>query len=540
MDFNAFLKELGNSEQVGYRANWSTKNPISDIGSKSIADSLYLLVEFENYTGDGIRQGSGIASIRKGSILFTFNVDSSSASDVTLGSFSAKTVIPFECVAINGSSVAIYTTEMSLSGTSQISFSYTEADSASGSLAVSGYSSLEAEYTVTDSEIIETDNSPDLAWNEMADTSWFDEGESSFSISTANELAGVAKLVNDGVTEFEGKTITLSADIDLENLEWDPIGGPYQGPDGTGHYNADDDSYKGFRGIFDGQNHEIRNLSIIKTITNTKDSFAYVSSDLALFGVLEEGASVKDLTIRNVHIEGDAYIGAVFGVVPASHKASVENPVTLEDINVTGDIYLKGKFCVGGIAGRVDSSKTKIHMTNCSVNPSGNRGFIGFATEEAPLYYSNNYIGGMIGASYSSVESIYTGCSVSGVDITCDLVGAGGFAGIASVNTTFDSCSVSSVSITMEERIEGTEYGDARPGAFVGASTDDGTFTFAGTNSATDVRIVYPFAETDNVTTQYRGIIGTNLSGSVDFSITATGIDSVTSDITFVYTDTTL
>ena len=52
------------------------------------------------------------------------------------------------------------------------------------------------------------------AWADYADTSWYSDDETVFHISTAEELAGLAELVNAGNT-FEGRTVYLDADIDL-------------------------------------------------------------------------------------------------------------------------------------------------------------------------------------------------------------------------------------------------------------------------------------------------------------------------------------
>ena len=60
-------------------------------------------------------------------------------------------------------------------------------------------------------------------WIDSADVSWYDEGQTEFTISTEQQLAGLAKLVNDGNT-FEDKTVRLDADLDLVERDWAPIG----------------------------------------------------------------------------------------------------------------------------------------------------------------------------------------------------------------------------------------------------------------------------------------------------------------------------
>ena len=60
-------------------------------------------------------------------------------------------------------------------------------------------------------------------WIDSADVSWYDEGQTEFTISTEQQLAGLAKLVNDGNT-FQDKTVRLDADLSLVERDWTPIG----------------------------------------------------------------------------------------------------------------------------------------------------------------------------------------------------------------------------------------------------------------------------------------------------------------------------
>ena len=48
----------------------------------------------------------------------------------------------------------------------------------------------------------------------MYNTDWHTENQSSFTIHTAPQLAGLAVLVNNGI-DFQDKTINSGADIDL-------------------------------------------------------------------------------------------------------------------------------------------------------------------------------------------------------------------------------------------------------------------------------------------------------------------------------------
>ena len=81
------------------------------------------------------------------------------------------------------------------------------------------------------------------------DTSWYNTNDKTFEIKTAAELAGLAKLVNEGTTDFDGKTIRLAADIDLGGKTWTPIGNSAK--------------FKfAFKGVFYGQGHIVSNLNV--------------------------------------------------------------------------------------------------------------------------------------------------------------------------------------------------------------------------------------------------------------------------------------
>lgn len=62
------------------------------------------------------------------------------------------------------------------------------------------------------------------SWDGTADTSWYDENETEFHLQTAEQLAGMAKLVNDKTANFKDKTVYLDNDLDLSGHEWISIG----------------------------------------------------------------------------------------------------------------------------------------------------------------------------------------------------------------------------------------------------------------------------------------------------------------------------
>ena len=179
-------------------------------------------------------------------------------------------------------------------------------------------------------------------WDSSADTGWYEKGGgedgSEFTISTAEQLAGLAAIVN-GTAEiekdsFSGKTITLAADIDLKGREWTPIG--------------KDSISSRFNGTFDGGGRTISGLYINKDTTSDTGSVY-----LGLFGYVGEG-TVKELTVTGSVIgcdnrsgTSDYYAGGIVGA--CGGDGDIVN--CMADVTVTGNS--KGtRTAVGGIVGK--------------------------------------------------------------------------------------------------------------------------------------------------------------------------------------------
>lgn len=145
----------------------------------------------------------------------------------------------------------------------------------------------------------EPDYSYDLsAWSGDTATPPTDEISKTVIIRTPEELAGFAKMVNDG-NDFYGYTVQLVNDLDLANRPWTPIGylDPYASPSNSGGNGTTI-----FRGTFEGQGHTISNLYV-----NVEGE--YVSA--GLFG--RASGVIRDLTITNFDINSTHYAGAVVG-----------------------------------------------------------------------------------------------------------------------------------------------------------------------------------------------------------------------------------
>lgn len=94
------------------------------------------------------------------------------------------------------------------------------------------------------------------------------------TITTGAQLAGLAANVNDNSNEYAGVTIRLGDDINLNNLDWRPIG-IFFAYGNTGN--------RAFRGIFDGAGHNITGLNVL----NDQNNWSARGETAALFGYIQ-------------------------------------------------------------------------------------------------------------------------------------------------------------------------------------------------------------------------------------------------------------
>lgn len=177
-----------------------------------------------------------------------------------------------------------------------------------------------------------------------------------YQISTADQLKLFRDIVNGagGQTQNRGACAVLTADIDLNNEPWTPIG-----PDRDSAYT----------GTFDGQGHTVKNLSVTVNVQPGR---------AGLFGC------VKDGTIRKLTVAGSvsctANQGWCGGIAGYAMDETIENCASLCTVSCTG---IDAR--VGGIVGLVDyNSRTLIirdcynigNITGRSDNGSGDAGGI--------------------------------------------------------------------------------------------------------------------------------------------------------------------
>jgi len=215
---------------------------------------------------------------------------------------------------------------------------------------------------------------------------------------------------------FSGKTVKLLADIDLGNEGWTPIGNSKTFPGGAAVL-VDKPT---FYGTFDGCDHKISNLKI--------DNTSYADKDGAgLFGRVANRAAFKNLTIENVDIHAQSYVGALCGNAGSGTPA-----VVIDNVQVVGSIQINGHGYVGGLVGH-----GLFTVTNCSVVANGGTG-------EAGKIVSRDWqVGGISGTSRTG--SSFTDCKVKNIGIEVQHYSAGGITGNAAGDVT--GCTVENVTI---------------------------------------------------------------------------------------------
>ena len=289
-------------------------------------------------------------------------------------------------------------------------------------------------------------------------TSWYDSTKDSFELSTAQQLLGFSELLSAGTT-FAGKTITLGADIDL-NEGWST------GTSAPVNRWADV-SAKNFGGNFNGKGNTVSGIYLSSTSENST----------AVFGIALDGAVVEDLAILNSYINAKAICGGLFAYM-------TEGTVTVKNVYCDVDLTFSGQQG-GGFMGwlyggtfNIDNCVYAGDIVGTKTGAAYIGGFVGYTahknytTDEAPVtlnisnsaFYgsvSGKYVGGILGRMGHS-ENCYTNvkiidCIVAGTVNNTDTVGyCGAFYGGT------QSASVNTVTITDCYYTESTDNGEVK------------------------------------------------------------------------------
>ena len=168
------------------------------------------------------------------------------------------------------------------------------------------------------------------------------------TINSAAQLAGLVA----NARNYNGKTITLTKDIDLDNRDWSPIGAQDMG------------AYPGTALIgvkFDGGNHTIYNLKC-----NATGKYATAG----LIGSVTGTCEFKNLTINGANVTSEHFAGAIVAYM-AEGTLTIDNcHVINATVTSTPCLYANGNYDDGNQAGGIAGNVGNAVVTNCSAEGS--------------------------------------------------------------------------------------------------------------------------------------------------------------------------
>lgn len=198
-----------------------------------------------------------------------------------------------------------------------------------------------------------------------------------FIITTAEQLQNIQNYKKEMLYNIDETEICykLGNNIDLNDIEWEPIG----------------TEKKTFKGTLYGNGYTISNLTINNN-KNYQGLFGYVTGNL------------EGIIVENFNISGESFIGAISGYT----EGNIKNCKVINS-KISGNADH-----VGGIVGRLIEKNLSYNIIeNCKI--SGNSyigGITGRAsgtcennTVKADIEGKSNYIGGIVGASSGVANS---------------------------------------------------------------------------------------------------------------------------------------
>ena len=257
-----------------------------------------------------------------------------------------------------------------------------------------------------------------------------------YLIASAQNLAYLAEMVNGGVNQYAGKWFKLTTDINLNELDWTPIG------------NNNTTSAR-FDGNFDGDNHSISGLKISSSTLRWCGLFGYVSV-----------TGDADRVLKNLNVSGtlsttasNSYCGGIVGY--ANYNTSFDN--------CSNSASASAKSYTGGLIGYANAGATVNNCNNIgTITSSGySGGLIGYGGgtvtitdchNSSSVYTSSSsysYSGGLIGYGNSTITmnncwnsgSVVSSLSTSSLSGSNPNPYSGGLIGYGSSSTTINNCS---------------------------------------------------------------------------------------------------
>ena len=228
-----------------------------------------------------------------------------------------------------------------------------------------------------------------------------------YQIRNAEQLAFLAKQVNDNHITYQGNYFIQTNDIDLfgivgnDTVQWIPIGTFNDSYETDGNDAAD--SHHPFLGSYDGNNHTISNLYVNNSELICAGVFGHVGH-----------CKLRNVIVENVFVSVRAYASGVCGL--ASYDTFIENCHVKSGKIIANGMAQRGYSYVGGIVGKMKSFKNDRFSSYNYDNyyyfyDSG----ISNCTNKADIIGNANYfyndqagIGGIVGVAWSHRGSTFS------------------------------------------------------------------------------------------------------------------------------------
>ena len=231
-----------------------------------------------------------------------------------------------------------------------------------------------------------------IPWDgQSSDTNWYNSGETTFSLSTPSQLNGLSELVKSGIT-FEGKTIELVRDINLNNNPFPTIG---------------DETANFFKGTFNGNSHTISGYTPLRE----------AGSKYASLFTVNEGIISNVIISGVINVDNTADFSIIAGGIAGQNKGTIDGCRSYVKMNVTSTLSISKEsyIYVGGIVGANHNV-----ISNCQ-----NYGSI--QAEHSNTNEADTYMGGIAGVMINGkIESCENNQNLTG---SGDYVMAGGICG---------------------------------------------------------------------------------------------------------------
>ena len=236
------------------------------------------------------------------------------------------------------------------------------------------------------------------------------EGTINVVDSTGTDVAFTSNTNNDAIT-IDDTAIDTPQDLTISYDLETPIN---QGFDPVGTYDVEQANSE-FTGSFDGQNHTIRNLSIVR--------IDFDDNCVGLFGATVVGGEVKNVGVINVNITGESYVGGLIGY---NRDGNISNSYSTG--NVTGESEYVGGLIGYNLEGTVSNSYSTGNVT-------GNNMVGGVVGRNSNGNISNSYstgnvtgesypVGGLVASNYGNISNSYSTGNVTGEQKVGGLVGS--------------------------------------------------------------------------------------------------------------------